>query len=313
MSADRDWNTTDVDDDVISGDVVSRADDDTLDEDVANARVTSTPAPETYLHKVAGPHTDRDPLDEDPDEADDAALEDSATTAYPATAYPAATDPAVTDPDLPVATDLTDRDTDVPDAVPDADLRDADLQDDDVPVTGRHAFPDADTTEPAASDSATPDFPAPESAVPESAVPVDAVPVDAVSGSTVADTAVPVAAVPEAVSPAAGANVRAPMARRPGDETNLTSSVTADDSLLGDSGPLLAQWKQAQAGFVEDPRASLNEAAGVVADAASMLEAAIRERQENLRGEWDVSGKADTETLRQAMLVYRRLLDKLVS
>jgi hypothetical protein len=304
MSADRDWNTTDVDDDVIGGHVVSPADDDTLDEDVANARMTSTPAPETYLHKVAGPHTDRDPLDEDPDGADDAALEDSATTAYPA-----ATDPATTDPDLPLATGLADRETDLsgadlPDTdLPDTDLRDADELDGDVPVSGRHAFPDAATTESAVPDSTLPDPTVPDLAVPDSAVPVDAVPQSRTSDS----------AVPGSVSPAAEANGRAPMARRPGDETNLTSSVTADDSLLGDSGPLLAQWKQAQAGFVEDPRASLNEAAGVVADAASMLEAAIRERQENLRGEWDVSGKADTETLRQAMLVYRRLLDKLVS
>jgi hypothetical protein len=302
MSADRDWNTRH-DNDLISGHVVSPADDDTLDEGIADEQVR-TPAPETYLHKVAGPRTYQAPPPEHPDEADDAALEDRATAADPATAYPATADPATTDPDLPVATDLSDRDTDLPDTdlpdtdlpdtdlpdtdLPDTDLRDADMRDNDqldsdVPAAGRHAFPDADST---------------ESAVPESAVP---------------DTTVPDSTVPGSVSPAAEANGRAPMARRPGDETNLTPSVTSEDSLLGDSGALLAQWKQAQAGFVEDPRASVNEAAGVVADAASMLEAAIRERQENLRGEWDGDGKADTETLRQAMLVYRRLLDKLVS
>jgi hypothetical protein len=64
---------------------------------------------------------------------------------------------------------------------------------------------------------------------------------------------------------------------------------------------------------VDDPHASVMSAAGVVADAAARLEAMLRERQRSLRSNWDGNGQADTETLRQLMLTYRRLLTKLIS
>jgi hypothetical protein len=260
MSADRDWNTRDADDGVISGHVVAPADDDTLDEDTADDEVTSTPAPETYLHKVAGPPTDQAPPAEDPDEPGDAVMEDRTATA----------DPARTDPDLLVPTDL----------------RDTDLADTDPEGIGP-AYTDPAGTDLAYADAAD-------------------------AGTQVTDP--PDTALPDADMQVADMQVAGrPGDRRPGDETSLTSSATSEESLLGDTTALLAQWKQAQAGFVEDPRASVNEAAGVVADAASRLESAIRERQQNLRGEWDGDGNADTEMLRQAMLVYRRLLDKLVA
>jgi hypothetical protein len=64
---------------------------------------------------------------------------------------------------------------------------------------------------------------------------------------------------------------------------------------------------------VDDPRASVGAAAQVVADAVGRLEAALRERQQAIRRQWDGNGASDTESLRQAMLVYRRLLDRIVS
>ena len=88
----------------------------------------------------------------------------------------------------------------------------------------------------------------------------------------------------------------------------------SDEPLLGEvAGRIREEWRQVQASFVDDPRTSLAAAAGVVADAAARLESLLRERQRSLRGSWDGNGQGDTETLRQLMLVYRRLLTKLIS
>jgi hypothetical protein len=133
--------------------------------------------------------------------------------------------------------------------------------------------------------------------------------------SPVADEPVadePVADAPVANGPVANgtvANGTGPKAGRPDDPA---FAVDADESLLGDTAVFRDQWRRVQADFVDDPRSSVTEAAGVVADAASRLEAALRDRQQSLRSSWDGNGQADTETMRQALLMYRRLLDKLI-
>jgi hypothetical protein len=100
------------------------------------------------------------------------------------------------------------------------------------------------------------------------------------------------------------AAVQAPVAQRP----------DGDEPLLGEAAAgIREEWRQVQASFVDDPHASLASAAGVVADAAARLESLLRERQRSLRGSWDGNGQADTENLRQLMLMYRRLLNKLIS
>jgi hypothetical protein len=98
-----------------------------------------------------------------------------------------------------------------------------------------------------------------------------------------------------------------------------------DEPLLGEAaGRIREEWRQVQASFVDDPRASTAAAAGLAADAAARLESLLRERQRALlsaRGRPTAGqqsaragdGRADTETLRQLMLAYRKLLTKLIS
>lgn len=82
--------------------------------------------------------------------------------------------------------------------------------------------------------------------------------------------------------------------------------------LLGAAaGRVREQWRQVQGSFVDDPHACVVAAAGVVADAAAMLESMLREQQRSLRASAD--GDAATEQARQSILMYRALLDKLVS
>jgi hypothetical protein len=86
-----------------------------------------------------------------------------------------------------------------------------------------------------------------------------------------------------------------------------------DEPLLGEAvGRIREEWRQVQASFVDDPRASVTAAAGVTADVAARLESLLRERQRSLLSAGGAGG-ADTETLRQLMLAYRRLLTKLIS
>src|SRR6202035_763908 len=92
------------------------------------------------------------------------------------------------------------------------------------------------------------------------------------------------AAVTEAPEPA-GRHAAAPAqdapGMRPGDAVgtldNLGDLAYAD--LLPDASVYTEQWQQIQFKFVDDPHASVMEAADVVAQVTAKLEAAIQERQ----------------------------------
>ena len=64
------------------------------------------------------------------------------------------------------------------------------------------------------------------------------------------------------------------------------------------------RWHQIQATFVDDPRACVELAAGVVDDSVEALVASVRERQHALLSAWQ-RGDAGTEELRVALQRYR--------
>jgi hypothetical protein len=93
--------------------------------------------------------------------------------------------------------------------------------------------------------------------------------------------------------------------------------------LLGDSVGLRASWQQAQAGFVDDPRAAVADAAELVEHTAQTLIGSLQQRQRQLRTQWDNNGSgeagaastgnlSDTEQLRHLMQDYRNLFNQLV-
>jgi hypothetical protein len=104
------------------------------------------------------------------------------------------------------------------------------------------------------------------------------------------------------------------------------SSATGIDPnapLLGDSVGLRASWQQAQAGFVDDPRAAVADAAELVEHTAQTLIGSLQQRQRQLRTQWDDKGpggagaaatgnRSDTEQLRHLMQDYRNLFNQLV-
>jgi hypothetical protein len=106
-----------------------------------------------------------------------------------------------------------------------------------------------------------------------------------------------------------------------GDFSDLTYG-----NLIPDAAVYLEQWHLVQFKFVDDPHASVTEAADLVAQVTAKLEAAIQERQRaieerqraiaeqqrSLRGRWGEGTNADTEALRETLRMYRTFLDQLI-
>jgi hypothetical protein len=124
-----------------------------------------------------------------------------------------------------------------------------------------------------------------------------------------AQAAAPVTEVPVADAAATGA-------------LSSAAAVDVNQPLLGDAVGLRASWQQAQAGFVDDPRAAVADAAELVEHTAQTLIGSLQQRQRALRTQWDNNGSAgagpaaagelsDTEQLRHLMQDYRSLFNQL--
>jgi hypothetical protein len=90
-----------------------------------------------------------------------------------------------------------------------------------------------------------------------------------------------------------------------------TEPVPAAAPPAADPGPSpRARWNEIQAMFVDDPRSSVELAAGLVDASAEALIASIRQRQRSLPAAWH-GDDAGTEELRIALQQYRIYWDHL--
>src|SRR4029077_6091039 len=130
------------------------------------------------------------------------------------------------------------------------------------------------------------------------------------------------AATPATAATAADGNLRpGEAAGNLGDFSDLTFG-----NLVPDAEQYTAQWQEIQFRFVDAPRASVTEAADVVAQVTAKMEAAIQERQRaieerqraiaeqqrTLRDQWGEGSNADTENLRETLRMYKTFLDQLI-
>jgi hypothetical protein len=115
---------------------------------------------------------------------------------------------------------------------------------------------------------------------------------------------------------------------RPGEATGTLGDFSdlTYGNLIPDAAHYTEQWQQIQFRFVDDPRASVTEAADIVAQVTAKMEAAIQERQRaiedrqraiaeqqrSLRGRWGEDTNADTEALRETLRMYKTFLDQLI-
>jgi hypothetical protein len=105
-----------------------------------------------------------------------------------------------------------------------------------------------------------------------------------------------------------------------------TDGTTAEDEatlLPGeDADTLRARWQSIQAGFVDDPRQSVEEADGLLEQVAERFAQSLTDARSALRNGWDgnngVAGSAaddagtSTEELRGTLRNYRRLVNRLL-
>ncbi|HEX4789415.1 MAG TPA: hypothetical protein VH372_13180 [Actinospica sp.] len=106
------------------------------------------------------------------------------------------------------------------------------------------------------------------------------------------------------------------------DETPVADATpvagVADGPLLPDAADLRANWQRVQAAFVDNPRASVTEAADLVEHVAQALAGALQQRQRTLREQWDDGERSgdgdtagDTERLRRTLQRYRAVFNQI--
>jgi hypothetical protein len=113
---------------------------------------------------------------------------------------------------------------------------------------------------------------------------------------------------PDPPGPAATADRATP---EPAATTGAAATAGAGAPLLTGQAGLRERWMRIQAGFIDDPRASVTEAAGFVGEISTTIVTAVQERERSLRGTWDTGTDAGTEDLRNALREYRTFFELL--
>ncbi|HEY6958175.1 MAG TPA: hypothetical protein VI814_05080 [Candidatus Limnocylindria bacterium] len=76
---------------------------------------------------------------------------------------------------------------------------------------------------------------------------------------------------------------------------------------------LRSRWSEVQARFVDDPRAAVKEADGLVDDVIQQLAKQFADERARLEGQWGRDEKVSTEDLRVALQRYREFFERLLS
>jgi hypothetical protein len=81
----------------------------------------------------------------------------------------------------------------------------------------------------------------------------------------------------------------------------------------GDAEGYRSRWTDIQAGFVDDPRQSVEQADGLVAEVIKNLADAFANERTGLEQRWQEGTDPSTEDLRVALRRYRSFFDRLLS
>lgn len=74
-----------------------------------------------------------------------------------------------------------------------------------------------------------------------------------------------------------------------------------------------ARWREIQVRFVDEPRDSVKDADGLVAELMQRLAGSFSEERDRLEGEWERGSEVSTEDLRVALKHYRSFFNRLLS
>jgi hypothetical protein len=76
---------------------------------------------------------------------------------------------------------------------------------------------------------------------------------------------------------------------------------------------LRARWDKAQIGFVDEPRAAVEQADSLVATVVTRIAEQFAAERAELEHQWDRGDNVSTEDLRQALRRYRSFFDRLLA
>jgi hypothetical protein len=94
-----------------------------------------------------------------------------------------------------------------------------------------------------------------------------------------------------------------------GRETSLRAALFHDDEAHG----FRSRWDAIQTGFVDEPRAAVEQADALVAQVVSRVVQVFGEQRTTLESQWDRDRDISTEDLRLALTRYRAFFDRLLS
>jgi hypothetical protein len=76
---------------------------------------------------------------------------------------------------------------------------------------------------------------------------------------------------------------------------------------------LRSRWDKAQIGFVDEPRAAVEQADSLVATVVKRIAEQFAAERADLEHQWDRGSDVSTEDLRQALRKYRSFFDRLIA
>ncbi len=95
--------------------------------------------------------------------------------------------------------------------------------------------------------------------------------------------------------------------------TGTAADETREPLLPSDqSERFTSRWQEIQAGFVDEPQQSVEQADALVADLMQRLAAIFSQEREQLEAQWAQGDDVSTEDLRVALMRYRSFFDRLL-
>ena len=80
-----------------------------------------------------------------------------------------------------------------------------------------------------------------------------------------------------------------------------------------ETGGFKSRWDAIQTGFVDEPRAAVEQADALVAQVVARLGQVFSEQRTQMEHQWDRGDDVSTEDLRMALKRYRTFFDRLLS
>jgi hypothetical protein len=98
-------------------------------------------------------------------------------------------------------------------------------------------------------------------------------------------------------------------------EVDREAPESAHEPLLPteDGDRFKSRWHEIQAGFVDEPQHSVEQADALVAELMQRLAATFSDERGRLEAQWAKGGDVSTEDLRVALTRYRSFFDRLLS